>query len=131
MRYARLLPLLLLVAAGCDRSPPALAPARGHISVDGRPLRGGTVVFTPDAQRGTRGPISFAEIDVNGSFVLASDSGPGAIAGWHRVTIAPPPDMAALVAGLERYRHPDHSGLQYEVKVGQDNEFKIALELEP
>jgi hypothetical protein len=100
------------------------------VQVNGRPLRGGTVVFTPDAKRGARGPVSFAVLNSDGAFVLGSDDGPGAVRGWHRITVAPPPESEALIAGLERYRHPDLSGLEFEVREGQDNNVVLKLEWE-
>lgn len=132
MRRAPFLLLLFLVPnLGCSRTPPPQAPAKGRVLVNGYPMRGGTVVFTPDAKRGARGPISMAVLDNNGAFQLASDAGPGAVVGWHRVTVAPPPSSPDLMAGLERYRHPDLSNLQFEIRTNADNEFTIALEWEP
>ena len=125
-----LLGLSLAILAGC-MPPPTLATVHGKVTVNGQPLRGGTVVFAPDEGRGTHGPVAFAVIDDQGMYVLAGDSGPGAVVGWHRVTVAPPPDSPILIAGLEQYRSPDLSGLRFEVKAGQDNEIDIALVLEP
>ena len=127
-RFALLLACLLALPSGCNRSPPPQAPVHGRILVNGRPLRGGTVVFTPDVKRGARGPVSFAVLDDDGSFELASENGPGAVAGWHRVTVAPPPESTDLIAGLERYRHPDLSGLEFEVRAGQSNDLTFNLE---
>jgi hypothetical protein len=124
----RLLVLCLLLTAGCHRAPPPQVAVRGKVLVNGEPLRGGTVVFTPDEKRGARGPVSFAILDGDGAFDLASENGPGAIAGWHRVTVAPPASSADLIAGLARYRHPDLSGLEYEVKPGQENIATFQLE---
>ncbi len=128
----RRLPFLLLclgaVPAACNRPPPSMAAVRGTVQVNGRPLRGGTVVFTPDVKRGTRGPVSFAVLDADGAFVLRCEEGPGAVCGWHRITVAPPPESEALIAGLERYRHPDLSGLEFEVREGQDNNVVLKLE---
>lgn len=131
MRLALGILLLALFAAACNRTPPPQLPVRGRVLVNGVPLRGGTVVFTPDPKRGTRGPISFAVLNDQGEFELANEQGPGAIAGWHRVTIAPPPNSEALIAGLERYRHPDQSGLEFEVRPSADNDFTVMLEWTP
>jgi hypothetical protein len=117
---------LLILPAGCNR-PATLVKVRGKVTLNGRPLRAGTVVFAPDEQRGVHGPLSYAVLDQEGAFELATDNGPGAVPGWHRVTVAPPPESTELIIGLERYRNPDSSGLRYEVKAGQDNNFTIAL----
>jgi hypothetical protein len=118
-----LLPAMLV---GCDR-PPVLVKVHGRVTVNGLPLPAGTVVFAPDEQRGVHGPLSYAVLDREGLFELATDNGPGAVAGWHRVTVAPAPESSYLIASLERYRNPDLSGLRFEVKQGQDNDFTIAL----
>lgn len=118
--------VLLMLGAGCDR-PPTLIKVRGQVTLNGQPLRSGTVVFAPDEERGVHGPLSYAVLDEKGGFELTTDNGPGAVAGWHRVTVAPPPESADLIVGLERYRNPDLSGLRYEVKAGQENNFTIAL----
>ena len=128
---AYLLLILLVPVAGCYRGPPPQAPVRGKVLINGRPLRGGTVVFTPDPQRGARGPVSFAVLDSEGAFLLATENGPGAVRGWHRITVAPPPESAELIAALERYRHPDLSGLEFEVRESQDNAVTLALESDP
>ena len=129
MRRTRLLLLCLgILPAACNRAPPPLVAVHGTVQVNGRPLRGGTVVFTPDNARGARGPVSFAVLDVDGAFVLSSENGPGAVRGWHRITVAPPAESEALIAGLERYRHPDLSGLEFEVREGQDNNVVLKLE---
>ena len=119
---------LVLLLTGCNRSPPPQVPVRGQVLVNGQALRGGTVVFTPDDKRGARGPVSFAVLDGGGTFNLASENGPGAVHGWHRITVAPPPESSDLIAGLERYRHPDLSGLEFEVRDSRDNMVTLNLE---
>jgi hypothetical protein len=121
-----LLGLTIAVLAGCSR-PPTLAPVRGKVLVNGQLLRGGTVVFAPDGGHGSHGPLSFAVIDDHGAYLLASDDGPGAVVGWHRVTVAPLPDFPDLISALERYRNPDLSGLRFEVKADRNNEIDILL----
>src|SRR5262245_64342013 len=129
MRRSHLLLLSLsILPAACNRGPPPQVAVHGTVQVNGRPLRGGTVVFTPDSKRGGRGPVSFAVLDSEGAFVLNSESGPGAVRGWHRITVAPPPESEALIVGLERYRHPDLSGLEFEVRDGPDNNAVLKLE---
>ena len=116
----------LAALAGCSR-PPLLVRVHGKVTVNGLPLRTGTVGFAPDVQHGTHGPVSYAVLDEDGVFELTSDNGLGAVVGWHRVTVAPPPDSTDLIVALERYRDPELSGLRFEVKAGQENEFTIAI----
>jgi hypothetical protein len=127
-RLALILLCALMPAAGCNHGPPPQVVVRGTVHVNGQPLRGGTVVFTPDPKRGGRGPVSFAIVDQDGGFVLGSENGAGAVRGWHRITVAPPPDATDLIEGLQRYSHPDLSGLDFEVREGQDNVVPLKLE---
>ncbi len=108
------LPALLLGAllAGCG-GPAPLSPVQGQVRYRGGPVPGGVIVFSPDVERGTRGPLAVAEIAADGRFTLMTDGKPGCTPGWHRVTVA------SAQAGLpERYRDPDLSGRIVEVKAG-------------
>ncbi len=80
------LAVLAMVAAGCGESKPTLAPVRGHVYYHGVPLAGGAVVFTPDPDRGGRGPLACARIGADGAYVLVTGTDNGAVVGWHRVT---------------------------------------------
>ena len=126
MRFLPLTPLLILVL-GCTPTPPVPAPVHGTVSVNGQPLRGGTIVFVPDRQRGNRGEVSHAVLADDGSFELKA----GAVPGWHRITVAPPADAVDLARRLEKFRYPDRSGLSREVKVGEPNNFDIRIEVDP
>src|SRR5260370_28538341 len=123
--------LILLPLAGAGRGPSAPAPVRAHgpVLVNGRPLRGGTVAFVPDRQRGNRGDVSFAVVADDGSFELKGPNGMGAVPGWHLVTVAPAVDAADLAQRMEKYRYPDQSGLSREIKIGQDNLFEFRIEV--
>ncbi len=80
------LAVLVLVAGGCGESKPTLSPVRGHVYFHGVPLAGGAIVFTPDPDRGGRGPLACARIGDDGGYVLVTGPDFGAVAGWHRVT---------------------------------------------
>ena len=114
--------------AGCEDGPVRLTPVRGRVSYKGDYLRGGIIVFTPDPARNSDGPLSHAEIQSDGSYVLGGDDGPGAIPGWHRVTITAFGDGDGRQALPARYGDPEQSGLRFEVKPGQDNVIDIELE---
>ncbi len=64
---------LLLLAAGCGEKSVGLAPVRGTISYRRAPLSGGTIVFSPDPDRGGRGPLGYSEIRTDGSYTLWTD----------------------------------------------------------
>jgi hypothetical protein len=116
--------LLLLLGAGCGAREGERAPVHGQVFYQGRPLAGGTIVFTPDPERGGRGPLALGEIDGEGRYTLRTGDQPGAIPGWHRVTVA----AADAEVGLpRRYHDPDHSGLNRQVQAGQANVFDLRL----
>lgn len=133
-----LLLLLLATSSGCSRSGATLAPVRGRVAYRGMVLRAGSIVFSPDADRGTRGPLARADIRPDGTFQLMTGEAPGAVPGWHRVTIAavepvmsyaPDQPFASPRSLLpEKYRAPDLSGLLCEVQKAKENEFNFNLE---
>jgi hypothetical protein len=110
----------LLFLVGCHRSDNPLAPVQGQVFYRGQPLAGGTIVFTPDPERGGRGPQAWAEIKAEGRFDLSTDGKRGAVPGWHRITIAA--SKANRTGRLPaRYRDPELSGQRFEVKPDQGN----------
>jgi hypothetical protein len=128
---------LAALVAGCG-SEPEFVPVRGKVSYHGQPLPRGTIVFTPDPDRGTSGPQASAEIQPDGSYTLRTGAAFGAIPGWHRVTVlaldAPPAEGTAggfLVPRSllpDKYRDPVQSGLVCEVQPGKVNGFNFNLD---
>jgi hypothetical protein len=127
----------LLAALGCGRDPAKLLPVSGHVFFQGKPLAGGTIVFTPDPERGGSGPMAFAEIKADGGFTLRTGAEFGAVAGWHRVTVASLPPLAAVPGSPApreasplpaKYTDPERSGLHQEVKAGVANTIDLRLD---
>ena len=126
-----------LLVAGCGPDG-ALAPVQGKVFYQGKPLPRGTIVFTPDANRGCTGPLASAEIQPDGSFALHTDKAEGAIPGWHRVTVLavepPPKDGSGFRFVVprsllpEKYRDPIQSGLACEVQPGKVNGINFNLD---
>lgn len=106
-------PLLLVCLSGCGKGEAQLVPVEGRIVYRGQPVDAGTVVFTPDTERGNTGPIAWAEIQPDGRFRLKSDDRDGATLGWHRVTIAGSSQRVVLPT---YYRDPERSRLVRELK---------------
>ena len=122
-RLLSLLGLLLLVGCG-KKDPVPLAPVKGQVWYQGEPLTGGMVVFTPDIQRGGSGPQAWAKIGLDGSFVLLTDTRPGATPGWHRITIATE-SSSTLPA---RFHDPERSQQFFEVKADRPNVCELRLD---
>ncbi len=125
--------VLLLFMQGCESEPPRLVPVRGKVYYRQVPLAGGIIVFTPDSARNCDGPIAHAEIGRDGSFVLRTGEDPGAIPGWHRVTVtafenSQQPGGIPAIALPARYGDPEQSGLSFEIKAQGENTFTISLE---
>lgn len=129
---------LLLLAAGCGQDDVEPAPVRGRVFYKGAPLTRGSIVFSPDPDKGGSGPLARGDVRPDGTYTLTCDGRPGAPPGWHRVTIvsvespASPPVGTAFAdvrsALPRKYAAPDQSGLDVLVKAGEDNVFDFRLE---
>lgn len=139
MRTLRLLVPFLSLAAGagvvalhggCRPSAPAAeTTVRGRVTLQGRPVAGGTVVFAPDPERGGSGKPLRAATAVDGTFTLRAADGP-VPAGWYRVALAAPPGHEPADPPFpEQLRRPDRSGLVREVAAGKDHLFEFAVEV--
>jgi len=123
--------ILLNLVSGCESGPEGLARVRGKISYKGVPLSAGTIVFTPDALRGTTGSMARSEIRADGTYVLQTNSLPGATVGWHRVTVMAMESAPVIGADRdfavprsllpEKYCDPELSGLSCQIRGGQEN----------
>jgi hypothetical protein len=113
----------ILAVFGCGQDDD-VTPVHGRVFYHGQPLPGGTIVFTPDAERGGRGPLACGEIAGDGRFSLRSGDKLGAVPGWHRVTIAAPPAIELS----RKYSDPEQSGLLREVRPGKSGEQDFYLE---
>ncbi|MBN2296171.1 MAG: hypothetical protein JXM70_27315 [Pirellulales bacterium] len=128
--------LCTIVIQGCggtDRL--STAKVSGLVTLDGKPLSKGTVVFTPAAGRAATG-----KIQPDGTFVLGTyATSDGAVLGKHQVAVvaretksrqggdpaAPPITGPSLIP--ERYSNSATSGLTFEVTDDGKNEFNIQL----
>src|SRR5579883_1000213 len=127
--------LVALAVLGCGQGEP-MTPVHGRVFFHGQPLPGGTIVFTPDVERGGRGPLACGEIGGDGRYTLRTGDKLGTIPGWYRVTIAPPthaaaPGQAVLPPAVElprKYSDPEQSGLLREVQPGKSGEQDFHLE---
>lgn len=127
--------LSLLFVTGCGKShEQPTAVVRGTVTLDGKPVPGGSVMFVPAAGRGAVGTI-----DEQGGYVLSTyDDGDGAIVGTHQIVVFPAKggvEEEALPSNYvpipTRYQSIGSSGLEREVVAGEKNVIDLDLTTEP
>ena len=118
----RLAWLPVLLACGCGGGE-RLVPVAGRITVGGKPLPAGVVVFHPDVERGNRTRQEpRGTVNEQGAYELRSGDRAGAPPGWYRVAVfamrqpqpgdgMKPPDWLAS----QRYSDVKTSGLSVQV----------------
>src|SRR6516164_4282354 len=95
LRWAILCALGLTALAGCGGV--RRAPVAGTVTLDGKPLDGAVITFSPDAAKGNTASISCSGLVKEGRYELQTtgttraDSGSGAPPGWYKVTLKPQP----------------------------------------
>jgi hypothetical protein len=147
----------LATFVGCPAgSDLGTAPASGTVTLDGAPVEGARVTFSPKA---ADGKAAVGMTDSSGDFTLTTDgTAEGALPGSYTVTIAKtgggagtvdprsgggqmsPEEAAKFMEQVkematakqedllpEKYKSPATSGLTAEVKAGQDNTFPFDL----
>lgn len=143
MRRPLFSPLVLLLLAGCSGSPEKTYPVHGVVTLDGKPLEGGTVLFEsiePGGHRsggvvGGKRYTARASIDPQGRYRLSTfGDNDGAVAGRHRVVVLPDlsqvPDTPGARPPVEvpaKYQWPETTDLEYEVKPDPDNRIDVEL----
>lgn len=122
------------LSGGCGSKAPPPGPATvcGKVTLNGQPVAGGLVVFTPDPQRGGNGKPACAETGPDGGFVLHIDNSPQIPAGWYRVSLAPAPVILDPLSATQpvfpaKLARPDMSGLEREIQAGKEHVFEFAV----
>ena len=117
-----LIVLALFPLAGCGGKLPGRIS--GAVTLDGAPLRTGTIVFHPDMP----GAAAYAAIDENGNYTVRTGNDQGLIPGDYVATVVattgPPPNGKLLTPS--RYGNVQQSGLRFAVAPG-DNRIDIGL----
>jgi len=134
----RLPSFLVLLAAltGCgkDDGIGPTVPVQGRVTLDGKSLSTGTVVFRPDPSKSNANRHEpRGVIDAEGNYTLSTGTGPtaknGVPPGWYKVGVVslkepddrsqkggmPPPPVSLIPS---RYGNPDSSGLSIQVVEG-------------
>ncbi|HZZ81665.1 MAG TPA: hypothetical protein VFE62_24400 [Gemmataceae bacterium] len=79
----------IFILVGCGGV--STVPVSGKVILDGKPLAGATVTFTPAENKGAPGPSSSGVTDASGQYSLAltTDSNiKGAVVGKHKISIS-------------------------------------------
>ncbi|QEG16822.1 hypothetical protein GmarT_26900 [Gimesia maris] len=139
----KLIPVLILsftlsaCGSGLSDTPP-MAPVKGVVTLDGKPLTTGTIQFTPDKDRGTTGRMALGGIKEDGTFELMGD---GAQVGHHLVSIEcyessafdpnQPVNQAPKSLIPLMYTDPKKSEITAQVQAGEENHFTFELKSKP
>ena len=102
-------------------------PVSGTVTLDGQPINGGHLVFTPDTAKGNTHRISATsriqdghyDLETNG--VTRSESGSGVPLGWYKVSFrileeSTKKHPMAPINVNEKFKDPDKTPLSVEVK---------------
>jgi hypothetical protein len=130
--------IAIAFSSGCESRQDSFGLVRGKVFCKGRVVPAGTIVFTPDMLRGTTGPLARADIQPDGSYALQTKGVPGAVPGWHRVTVLSQESSPRIGSDEdfrqprfwvpEKYRDPELSGLSCEVRGGRENKIDFDLD---
>ena len=117
--------VLCVVCLGCGRND--LGKVEGTVSLDGKPLEGGSAIFYP----AEAGPIAYSDIGTNGSYEIRTASQAGVLPGSYIATVSyrsgpPSPGMTLQqILALEkvpiRYCTKETSDLHVEVNPGRNS----------
>lgn len=85
---------ILWVLVGCGG--PNVAPVRGKITLNGKPIGPGDILFVPDETKGTQGKAAVGSFEADGLYSLTTyKKDDGALVGHHHVIVRPrPPGVA-------------------------------------
>lgn len=127
--------MLAMLLSGCSADRPGTVPARGKVSINGRPLANAQLTFTPE-----KGPCATARTSADGTFHLSTfGDADGAIVAKHYVTVlareagvdnapgAPGATQPGRTLIPLSYSNTATSGLVFEVAADGDNFFNIEL----
>jgi hypothetical protein len=120
-----MLAIMVALETGCGPSRPALLPAEGVVTLDGKPLANAALVFQPKAG----GRPASGRTDATGRFSMGTFAAKdGVLPGEHTVTImavedvGPPPEKGSQSETRwvtpKRYSRADASGLSATVAAG-------------
>lgn len=108
-----MLPMFVL-AAGCSDGRPERVPVKGRVTIDGKPVEAGNVLFFPAQNR-----VAMAKIQPDGTFTLSTyDFGDGCVTGKHPVSVNASKQINQQTMrwyAPKKYAGADTSGLEFDV----------------
>jgi hypothetical protein len=113
-----------LCLGGCKKGPdlPTLAPVKGTVTVDGKPVTSGRVVLNPEnPEKGKEAALSAGKIESDGSYEIMTGGQPGAPLGPAKLvvtmeTMSQPGAKGPPKAEFNlKYSDPTRSPLKYTV----------------
>lgn len=111
------IPLAICFVGGCGKGGPDLAPVKGRVTFDGRPLADADIEFQPDNML----PPSVGHTDADGRYELLYKRGvAGARVGQHTVRVTASPSVAKNPPNIPP-RYNRQSELRQEVKPGDNS----------
>jgi hypothetical protein len=86
----------LAALAACSSETEKLYPVKGKVTVDGKPLKKGSIAFHPNTKKNNTSRFIAAGEVTDGEYELFTNGKPGAPLGWYKVTVASeePPDSS-------------------------------------
>jgi hypothetical protein len=94
-RHVVLVSILAIAFSGCGKARPV--KVAGIVTLDGKPLSGATIVFTPDQEGGGRQAAALSDVD--GEFELTTyNTGDGALPGTYKVVVTKREEISSLAA---------------------------------
>lgn len=136
--FSAMLVVVVAATGGCSDAPYKLAPVHGTVTIDGRPMTSGKVMFAPikNGPGIEAGKPAIGAIHDDGSFELSTyQDGDGAVVGEHWVTVFGA-DSHTVLTQAEHSSSPDNKIPAFDrlnitekqlVKAGIANEINIAL----
>ena len=119
--FLPLLSALALFSVGCGESGPAVEYVQGVVTLDGAPLEGATVFFSP---KGSAGKGAAGKTQSDGSFTLNTQGakpGAGTAVGDYSVTVSKVemPEFPNIDEDDPRYGTPEHDRLNQEASTAK------------
>jgi hypothetical protein len=120
----------LLLVGGCSSEPDLqTAVVTGRVTLDGKPLTSGEVIFVPDDTKGNSGPIGAGAIQPDGQYEIWTVGQKGALLGCHRIRVTAVDKTKPLAPWMIpiKYGYDDRSGLTANVKADHENVVDLEL----